>query len=599
MLKKSSPLKQNEDMLFLEPEVSVGYQVEKEAREEEEEERKKKEKDKDKDLSIESSKKVNEAEDNLDLISGLSPKDVSEREEVEEKTEDDNIKDRLITNFFLEPSATISDETAKRGMSIPDISGGETKWENIQERETTRKATNPDNLSQTELDALNPYFQKNIWYTHPTGGRATVPAQQPAFKEDMPQDMYGGDRGKIGTGGGDIARLLIKGEGAEYSRIWDEDNEEKEAIQNQIISNRGKVLFNNTKTEHYNDDIDLLQKDILKRGRPYLSRYDQDIAELDDEIKLTTDPDKLEKLQVKRDKLAEGKGYVPLKNKKGEVTGWIERNVEEEAKGLADTNDQPTLDRMLKNKYFDLMAMAAIVGKKPDEQGHSVGPSTVGGAILDKGRDLVGLNNWEDTLKAIKTANKTGKLPPGLSDIPGDSEYAKMFNKKLRDFRIMNRALQINVDLSKLPEGRWLLEPFEGDKSNDDISTDFSNMMDENYDIKKSDIQRKGSNNFRDATEVGRDFVWDMKELIASIAITKKITPAQVGTRWNQLHKFLKGANNSRIYKTGVDLAMGTAKEIGVLTGADITGKVLFDSHQMVLNTDSLRITCLLKHYSG
>ena len=326
-----------------------------------------------------------------------------------------------------------------------------------------------------------------------------------------------------------------------------------------LINNKGKDLFNIAKKEYYNDDVDLLQKDILKRGRPYLSKYDQSIAELDDEIKLTTDPDKLEKLQAKRDELAEAKGYVPLKNKKGEITGWIERGVETEAKGLAETNDQPTLDRMLKNQYFDLMAMANIIGEKPDEQGHSVGPSTFGGSILDKGRDLVGLNNWEDTLKAIKTANKTGKLPLGLNDIPGDSEYAKMFNKKLRDFRIMNRALQINVDLSKLPEGRWLLEPFEGKKSNDAITADFSNLMDVYFDdVKKSDFQREGSNNFRDATEFGRDFVWDIKELIASIAITKKVTPAQIGARWNQLHKFLKGANNSRIYKTGVDLAMGT-----------------------------------------
>ena len=40
MLKKPSPLKQNEDTLFLEPEVSVGYQVEEEERKKKEKERK-------------------------------------------------------------------------------------------------------------------------------------------------------------------------------------------------------------------------------------------------------------------------------------------------------------------------------------------------------------------------------------------------------------------------------------------------------------------------------------------------------------------------------------------------------------------------------
>ena len=363
---------------------------------------------------------------------------------------------------------------------------------------------------------------------------------------------------------------------------------------------------------------------IISQGDNYISLEDMDIAKLRRDGK-----------EDKANKLAKDRGYVQLLNDDGNLKGWIPQDIEDKAASEGESKDKDVLEEQRRQAYFKLIAAAKLAHENAQSGIHpylnTLGDVSLGKSLVHNIRDLFGDDTtMDDVMSRLGEISNSSELVAGLHKLPSKTATARTFNNALDEFVTMNRALEINADLSKLKEGQFFAEIIA--PTNDKVVETFSNMMEANgYEMSPDAVKRAGSDwawggwfrsnpkegglkvlgkeyELRDVLEGGRDVASHLAPLAASVWVTKKLPvggkeklvkvgdkmkkvfePKTFGRaldqRTNILGRYLKNAGpQSRVYKNAVDLTLGGIKETIVLGMADKPAEKIFGSDPFVYN---------------
>ena len=375
---------------------------------------------------------------------------------------------------------------------------------------------------------------------------------------------------------------------------------------------------------------------IVSQGDNYMSLEDMDIATLRRDGKID-----------EANKLAKDRGYVQLLNDSGETIGWgspEDQDIEDNAQSKAESTDEDTLRDIRNDAFFKLITTAKLAHENSQPGTHpylnTLGDVTVGKTLVHGVRNLLGDDSTiSDIMPLLEEVYRTGNLPAGLHKLPSKTLTAKAFNSALDEFVTMNRALEINADLSLLPEENFFKEIIA--PTNDAVVENFTNFMELNgFEVNPNKIKRAGGDwswypgakeggltlfgeewELRDALEAGRGIAKHLAPLAASVYITKKIPLggkqqiAKLGEKglkvgekfWktkslgrvidqktNILSRYLKGVGpQSRVYKNAIDLTLGGIKETAMLAAADKPLAEVFGQDPFVYNpkTGDVHIT--------
>ncbi|ASE99952.1 hypothetical protein [uncultured virus] len=391
---------------------------------------------------------------------------------------------------------------------------------------------------------------------------------------------------------------------------------------NRLDGGRNEFLQRRSNTERENfmqsseiaGDVNLLDNKIIEEGDNYISYEDEDIVKLrrDGEID-------------KANELAKQRGYHPLINDEtGDLTGWIPQDVQDKAQNLAETKDIDVLLEERRRKYFELIASGKLAHENLDNPNPHIRTFGDVGDIkggFHKLKDLFGAEKTLDnSIDLLEQVYQTGNLPAGLNKLPSKTPLSRQYNKALKDFVTLNRAIEINADLSKLDQENYFKEIVA--PTNDKIVASMSNMLtdlgyEESPDAVKRSVasgfsQKHGLNvfgekaNVRKTLEGARDVVTHLIPLAASVYLTKKLpvgivsraskltgktymTTRTLGSaltsRTNAIGKFFKiQGPQSRVYNGVVDLVTAGINETLVLAAADVPLTKVFGQEPFVYN---------------
>jgi len=345
---------------------------------------------------------------------------------------------------------------------------------------------------------------------------------------------------------------------------------------------------------------------ITTQGENYISLEDMDIVNLRKEGK-----------KDEADKLAKDRGYVPLLDENNNITNWIPKAIEDDAQNRAESTDRDVLEDQLKQSFYKLLAARDLAYENSTEDTpltrHTLADVSFGKSLVHKIRDAFGDDKSLDDVMAKIEQSYKGDLIAGLNKIPSKTATAKAFNNALDEFVVLNRALAINADLTKIDEQNFVREIF--DATNDRVAETLTSLLEANgYESDPNSIKRAGSDwnkalgikadwQLRDVLEGGRDVAAHLVPLAASVYLTKKL-PVNLGvTKLGQktakvksLNQFINGQANvigryvkkhgpqSRAFRSAVDLTMGGIKETLILGMADVPANRLFGADPFVYN---------------
>ena len=388
------------------------------------------------------------------------------------------------------------------------------------------------------------------------------------------------------------------------NNFWKNSNKREDHRQFYINKKASEERVN-FETKH-GENVD---KIIIPQGDNYISLEDMDIAKLRREGK-----------EEQANNLARKRGYVKLLDDNGNLKGWIPSDLDDKATNEGQSKDKDVLEEQRRQAYFKLIATAKLAHENAQPGTHpylnTLGDVTLGKSLFHKVRDAFGDDTTiDDVMARLEDVNSSGELVAGLHKLPSKTATARAFNNALDEFVIMNRALEINADLSKLKEENFFKEIVA--PTNDKIVENFTGMMEANgYEMSPDALnrapsdwgQKNGLNVFgdnvkaRDLIEGGRDVAVHLAPLAASVYITKKI-PLGAGKRakdfgtvlnekTNILGRYLKGAGpQSRVYKNAIDLTLGGVKETVILGMADVPAEKIFGSDPFVYNSKTNEFT--------
>ena len=395
-------------------------------------------------------------------------------------------------------------------------------------------------------------------------------------------------------------------------KFWENTNEREEHRQHYINKKANNERINFESKFALKEDID---KTIISQGDDYISLEDMDIAKLRRDGKID-----------EANKLAKDRGYVQLLDDAGNLKGWIPQDVEDRATSEGESKDKDVLEEQRRQAYFKLIAASKLAHENAQPGTHpylnTLGDVSLGKSLVHSIRDLFGDDTtMDDVMSRLEDVNNSSELVAGLHKLPSKTATARMFNNALDEFVTMNRALEINADLSKLKEENFFKEIVA--PTNDKIVENFTGMMEANgYEMSPDALnrapsdwgERNGLNVFgdnvkvRDIVEGGRDVASHLAPLAASVWLTKKLPVGgkeklvKVGDkmtkvfktksfgraldqRTNILGRYLKNAGpQSRVYKNAIDLTLGGIKETVVLGLADVPAQKIFGSDPFVYN---------------
>jgi len=416
-------------------------------------------------------------------------------------------------------------------------------------------------------------------------------------------DMYGKDVFMEKSGSADVMYSMPEnptGFLLNDPEFWENSNK-RENSRNAYIDNKAKE--NRVQFENKFALKEEAGGAIVAQGDNYISIEDMDIAELrrDGDIEGAN-------------KLAKERGYIQLLAEDGSLKQWIPQDIEEKAQAKGEgTSDKEVLLEERAQAYHRLIAAGKLAHENSQPGTHpylnTLGDVTLGSSIVGGVKRLFGSESTaSDTMEGLAKLNESGELPAGLHKLPSKTATAIAYNNALDEFTVMNRALEINADLSKLQEENFFKEIVA--PTNDKVVETFSGMLEANGfeaapDALKrapSDFaQENGLNVFGDNTELrdilegGRDVAKHLAPLAASVYLTKKLPVGKskdiknlgqlIDKKTNILGRYLKGAGpQSRVYKNAVDLTLGGIKETLILGAADVPAEKIFGADPFVFN---------------
>ena len=460
--------------------------------------------------------------------------------------------------------------------------------------------------------------------------------------------------------GGEGKKSFLGIPGVGQAAMWkNSESERRTNALNFAIDYESDLILQNTDSDVIDANIDMVAENYLKIG------VDKNIKKINDKLKTETDETVIKSLLEQRQEFYDQEGYVSLYNVPGDETsgvrGYLPSEVQNEASDLANnTSDEVgddglnELQRQRKREWANLVYLAkkghefnenystALENLKLPANERPEGSPTyketslyaigagksifedVGGSV----RDMFGADDtYYDDKEALKFISETGTLPFNFSKQPGNAVIARKLNESLDKYKVLNRAIEIQVDLGNLKEESPWLESlddlavaFSGEeigatKGNDRAVQTFSDIMeyDMGYKVDTENLrEREGASNGRRLLEGGLNIATDIAPLALEIYLTRKIplgtmakydkyvkngvkmiSPAgrrtyTVGDAMNKtktgLTNFLLKGNKSKAYARGVKLGVGGVDEIAKLYIADQVGGALWNQPGFVHN---------------
>ena len=477
------------------------------------------------------------------------------------------------------------------------------------------------------------------------GSREAGPGSNAPREVQPDADGNEGDRTFLGYDIGDnfASRILTGG----VDDFWQNaDNPRRNNALEYGITESSNTLLNST-------DGNVVTSNVEDIASSYLDiDVDKNLKEIKDKLKVETNADVINSLELQRQAYFDEKGYLPLYNVNGDETsgvrGYLPAEVQNEADDLANStsseeNDSGETALQLQRKQL-WAELVHLGGKASDLEGLPSNESELGsvygslgsaftvsggkslrdyGGLMDN-RSFGGVHDFEQ-ISFIKNSNT---LPKNLEALPGNSLVARKFNERLKKYKVLNRAIEIQASLDGLKEesifGEFLDDidiAFGGDgliatENNDRVVQVYKDIMEYDMGYKvdvESIVNREGSSNKRRLIEGGLNIAADIAPLAAEIYLTRKIplgsvakydkyvkngvkmaSPAgrkayTLGDAMNKskvgLTNFLLKGNKSRAYAAGVNLTVGGVDEIAKLYLADQVGGALWNQPGFVHNT--------------
>ena len=311
-------------------------------------------------------------------------------------------------------------------------------------------------------------------------------------------------------------------------------------------------------------------------------------------------------------KLNEENGFVTMYNKDGVLINWEEADVDysywevegfesEEAyrKHVAENTTVMTIEEEAIAQEYALRRGPEILQKQRRQKAFEVVAALqklVEGGGMHSVRTSKGfmksLSFWkdefneEDILKAIES----GELVPGLTELGTRNQNTETYNKAFSELMVLNRALDLNQDPTFIPEEDLIEilhrpDDFAGMTEDEQVEIAEYLLPEIGLELKPeaADIERAGTKgpsmeifgrdlSLRDFGEGGRDFVVHIAPLIASIAVTKKLTGPQLTAVSTRLSDILRFGSKSKAWGRFVDFNVAGLKELAVFTGAEQIG---------------------------
>ena len=299
----------------------------------------------------------------------------------------------------------------------------------------------------------------------------------------------------------------------------------------------------------------------VNQGLKFLGAEETQIYNLQEQLKQAKTEDEKKSIQAKLDVYTENYGGQLYDPTTGGLVNYKKaseaaQEIEQLASEKAELTDLDVLESELNNSYHTLVGLSAdiydITNKGRDIFNPNMtsfeGAINVVSAIMGSEKDL------EDDKKHLAEA-ADGELPEKLNYLPGDHPLSTAFNESLKDYLVLNRAVQLNRDPATVRK-EDLLGEFTSGLSNAlgagslKTSTSVGETADTMYSIltDRAGYEPKDPNIFKNNlyTRVSRSVAYGVPEFglfIAELAVSKKVLGVE--RKFKLLNKVIKGIKNT------------------------------------------------------
>jgi len=220
-------------------------------------------------------------------------------------------------------------------------------------------------------------------------------------------------------------------------------------LRRRFIDIKTEEEFNRRLKTKSKDNIIL---DVIENGKVFNTEADKKLIDLQNRFDKVPDNFELKK-EISKDieKLVNDENYGSRRlydPYSGNIIDFNQASpdlldIYEDAKQVASTTEVDKLKEDLARKHAELVAISKGIkdtSSKDFSKSMSLATVAVGGI-----KSLFGDETTiSSDIKFINEIAETGKIPKKITKLPGNSPYAKDFNKSLEEYLILNRAYQIN-----------------------------------------------------------------------------------------------------------------------------------------------------------
>ena len=293
--------------------------------------------------------------------------------------------------------------------------------------------------------------------------------------EYLYKDMIKNAPKSLGARFGEFVGYLDDDYYAEYARYEGDDG--KSRLRKDLLGfgekNNVFKIVNDKNSDPSRLNYETKYVDQVERQLQISNNLSQGLTEEDEEIRALYQNGEWDKAVSK----SKDKGYVLLYNQDGKSILWedlseedkkaaspddiklVNGTIEEKASTMAatmGTSDRSKAMYEREQLTYELLGITSLIAKNysdPNNDYGSGGDDTRGMNIY-YGTDNTnhGFQQNQETIQTILQSGANNELTGNLRKLKGDRPLIQQYNKYVEDLHILNRAIEINTDLSLLPE---------------------------------------------------------------------------------------------------------------------------------------------------
>jgi hypothetical protein len=257
------------------------------------------------------------------------------------------------------------------------------------------------------------------------------------------------------------------------------------------------------------------------------------------------------------------------------------------AKQLANDSNYNVLNDAQTNAYYQLIALSKKALELKDNVFASESNIEKIGSFLQENltRDEEDNEGYYQDMRYLSEIAKTGKLPKGLNELPGNHPISKAFNKKLQEYVTLSKAIELNVD-PVTSEKNYKIVNFLDDtykafankgiysatgwENKKEAAIAFNDAL-ESVGFEYADKEKLEETTEKGLVDLSLEGTAHLLPLIVSLAVAKKLTGSQLTQASNIASTWsTKVFGNSRAMKTATDIFLGGVKEVAVMAEGDV-----------------------------